>query len=117
MDKSPHQELTGDEALEAERLRLRFWDASQDLLAVISQSDGKPRLINEQAWLHTLGYSQEELAAIRLVDLVHPEDREKPLSAPQKLAGGESFYGFENRYRTKDGRWVWLSWKVVREAT
>ncbi|MDP3737806.1 MAG: PAS domain S-box protein [Hyphomonadaceae bacterium] len=116
MDTSSDKELSAEEAREAERLRRRFWEASQDLLAVISLPDGRPRLINEPAWLRTLGYTKEELSSIRLVDLVHPEDREKTLSTRQPLESGHMLDGFENRYRAKDGAWVWLSWNVVREG-
>jgi PAS domain S-box-containing protein len=116
MEKSSHQGPGGDEILEAERLRLRFWEASPDLLAVISTADGKLRLVNEHAWLQTLGYSREELAGLRLADLVHPEDRRTTASARGAPEGGQPLLDFENRYRTRDGRWVCLSWKVVREG-
>jgi PAS domain S-box-containing protein len=102
-------------ASDAERQLQRFWDASRDLFAIISNHDGRPRMINDRAWKETLGYDREEILSRRLMELVHPDDRETTL-AMRKSHPNESYFGFENRYLHKDGRVVWLSWNVVREA-
>ncbi len=102
-------------AAEAERQLQRFWDASRDLLAIISADDGVPRLLNAPAWQETLGYSVDFLSRTRLVDLAHPEDRDRSLSLRERLGQTGDVHGFENRYRHADGHWVWLSWNVVRE--
>jgi PAS domain S-box-containing protein len=103
-------------AAEAERQLQRFWDASRDLLAIISVADGLPRRLSEAAWRDTLGYDAQSLARMRIVNLVHPEDRERTLTLRDALAHGGRVDRFENRYRHADGRWVWLSWNVVREG-
>ena len=102
-------------AADAERRLQRFWDASRDLYAIVSASDGIPRFINERAWEATLGYPAEVILRTRLVELVHPDDRDRTMEMRVTHPGEVAYYGFENRYRHRDGGWVWLSWNVVRE--
>ena len=103
-------------ASEAERQFRRFWDASRDLFVIVSNIDGVPRLINERAWTETLGYAPERILSTRLLDLVHPEDRERTLAMRHDRLAERPYFGFENRYRRSDGEWVWLSWNVVRDG-
>ena len=102
----------------AERQLSLFWDASRDLFAIINRADGVPRVINAPAWKRTLGYEAKTILAGRLIDLVHPDDPNATLNldAEAVRAGVEAVFGFENRYRHADGRWVWLSWNLVREG-
>jgi PAS domain S-box-containing protein len=102
-------------AADAERHLAGFWDASRDLFAVVSATDGRPRLINGRAWSDALGYSETEMLGTRLFDLVHPDDLERTRAMRREHLDG-NYFGFENRYLAKDGRAVWLSWKVVREG-
>lgn len=102
-------------AAEAERHLAGFWDASRDLFAVVSATDGRPRLINARAWGETLGYTEAEMLSTRLFDLVHPDDLERTQAMRRKNLDG-NYFGFENRYVGKDGQVVWLSWNVVREG-
>ncbi|HZZ89807.1 MAG TPA: PAS domain S-box protein [Caulobacteraceae bacterium] len=114
-----YRQLVGEEAAkaaEAQRQLQRFWDASRDLLAIISLADGRPTMLNQDAWLRTLGYPADALKQTRLVDLTHPEDRERTMALNGAMRSGADVHGFENRYRHADGRWVWLSWNVVREG-
>ena len=101
---------------DAERQLRRFWDASRDLFTIVSTIDGKPRLINERAWRETLGYTAAQITAMRLIDLIHPDDQEGTLALSKRQFDRDEYFGFENRYRHKDGGWVWLSWNVVREG-
>ena len=102
-------------AADAERRLQRFWDASRDLFAIVAASDGVPRFINERAWEATLGYPAAEILSTRLVDLVHPDDRRRTMEMRATHPGDIAYFGFENRYRRRDGETVWLSWNVVRE--
>jgi len=103
-------------ATDAERRLQRFWDASRDLYAIVSETDGAPQLINERAWRETLGYTAEEMARTPLYDLIHPDDRDRTVAQRAASLGEASYFGFENRYRRRDGAWVWLSWNVVRDG-
>jgi PAS domain S-box-containing protein len=103
-------------ASDAERLLQHFWDSSRDLFAIVSNLDGIPRLINERAWNETLGYDADKITTTRLIDLVHPEDRERTLTTRRSRLGDSAYFGFENRYLRSDGGSVWLSWNVVRDG-
>jgi PAS domain S-box-containing protein len=116
-NEAQFRQRVGEEAAkaqEAQRQLQRFWDASRDLLAIVSASDGKPKMFNAHAWLATLGYPAEQLSATPLIDLTHPEDRERSLALTRQLEQATDIHGFENRYRHADGHWVWLSWNLVQ---
>ncbi|MGH9767885.1 MAG: PAS domain S-box protein [Blastocatellia bacterium] len=59
------------------------------------------------------GYSAEELLAMTIQELTHPEDREKDLAAFRHLARHQTEYAFEKRYRRKSGREVWAHVNVI----
>jgi PAS domain S-box-containing protein len=55
------------------------------------------------------GYSLEELNAMRLVSLIHPDDR--PLSSPEKLEDLINQHGsatVQSRVRHRNGGWRWI---------
>jgi PAS domain S-box-containing protein len=102
-------------ATEAERQLRHFWDASNDLFAIVSEADGVAKVVNERAWLQTLGYSARELTSARLLNFVHPDDREATVEMRQSHMAEKGYFGFENRYIRRDGGVVWLSWNVARD--
>ena len=100
---------------EAERHLGHFWNASRDLFAIVSAADGVPRFVNEHAWRETLGYCAEEITSRRLLDLVHPDDRERTLAMRARHRADKGYFDFENRYLRKDGGVVWLSWNIAHD--
>lgn len=58
----------------------------------------------------TLDYSFEELYSNPINNFIHPDDRDKTSSIRQRLINKNSIINFENRYITKSGQVVWLSW-------
>ena len=90
--------------------RDRFFNLSLDMMA-IANTDGYLIQVNP-AWERTLGFSAEELIDQPYVEFVHPDDRAATIAEALKLAMGQETTGFENRYRTKDGSYRWLSWNV-----
>src|SRR4051795_3932226 len=80
----------------------RLVDLSLDMLCVTTLSSRF--LVVNPAWTLTLGWSEEELRACRVIDLVHPDDRERALAAATRLAEpGTELQDFEMRVRHKDG--------------
>lgn len=57
-----------------------------------------------------LGYSEDEILYHRCEDFVHPEDRDISTNEILKLGKGKTTLKFENRYITKSGDIIWLSW-------
>ena len=84
-----------------------FFHLSNDLLT-IANSDGYFRIVN-QTWSDVLGYSSKELTSQKWLDFVHPDDIPKTIEAAQQLFVGP-IQDFVNRYRTKDGKYISLSW-------
>ncbi len=80
---------------------------SKDMLCVASV-DGYFVSLNAQ-WQELLGYTLEELMSRPLVDFVHPDDREKTLTAMSQLSSGV-VHDFENRFIDKAGTPHWLLW-------
>lgn len=85
-----------------------FFDLSADLLC-IAGFDGYFKRINP-AVSALLGYSQEELFARPIQEFIHPEDRDITHQRRENLKLNIPLLNFENRYVTKSGEIVWLSW-------
>jgi diguanylate cyclase (GGDEF)-like protein/PAS domain S-box-containing protein len=106
------------EAARRSQRHARFFALSSDLLSVASR-DGYLKDANA-SWEMVLGYTREELFAQPFAEFIHPDDRDRTAAviaaaAPEHV----SVLHFENRYRTKDGSYRWLSWRAVaspREA-
>ncbi len=88
----------------------KFFAVSLDMLC-ISSYDGHFKKVNP-AFVHTLGFSEEELCAKSYLDFIHPDDIEPTISEVEKqMTTKKDVLSFENRYRCKDGSYKWLSWK------
>lgn len=63
------------------------------------------------AFTETLGYSEEEMLNKPFLDFIHPDDIESTRRVVEtRLQMGAKVIDFENRYRCKDGSYLWLSW-------
>ncbi len=80
-------------------------------LHMIAGPDGTIQHVNG-VWWQVLGYSEAELEGASFLDLVHPDDCEATLREMERLATGDSVFGFENRYRHKNGEYRTLSWSA-----
>ncbi|MGI3903463.1 MAG: PAS domain S-box protein [Janthinobacterium lividum] len=88
-----------------------IWRHSRDMLCV-ARFDGTFMRLNP-AWADTLGRVPEDLVDRPFLDLVHPDDRRRTISAMAVLGDGLSVLGFENRYAHQDGSYRWFSWNAV----
>jgi PAS domain S-box-containing protein len=85
-----------------------FFELSPDLLCVAGY-DGYFKKINPTV-SKTLGYTNEELFAQPIDTFVHPDDRVITSSKRENIIKDNPLLNFENRYITKSGEIVWLSW-------
>lgn len=85
-----------------------FFHLSPDWLCVAG-FDGYFKKINP-AVSRTLGYTESELFAKPIDSFVYPEDRSITASKRESIKKNNPLYDFENRYVTKSGEIVWLSW-------
>lgn len=88
-----------------------FFNISRDLLCIVG-FDGYFKKLNP-SFASILGYTIEELMSKPLLDFVHPEDREESTKELKKNLKGGKAMAFENRYITKSGDVVWLSWSSM----
>lgn len=89
----------------------RFFDLTTDLIC-IANFDGYFERVN-QAVSKALGYSFEELYSRPIDDFIHPDDRSVTAAARGELSKIKSLHNFENRYITKKGKIIWLSWTSI----
>lgn len=105
--------LLASEVLERTRERDRLWDLSQDVLLVANFEGG---ILSANPALTALtGWSEEEIRQVSYVELIHSDDVGPTLAALATLERGETILEFENRFRTRQGGYKWLSWRAVPE--
>ncbi|MBU1310260.1 MAG: diguanylate cyclase [Gammaproteobacteria bacterium] len=63
------------------------------------------------------GYTPEEMLGRPMIELVHPDDRQRTLKAAAEINAGVVKIDFENRYIRKDGQIVHLLWSARWSAT
>jgi diguanylate cyclase (GGDEF)-like protein/PAS domain S-box-containing protein len=87
-----------------------FVDLLLDAICVV---DAQGRFVFVSAASERIfGYHPHELIGCKMIDLVHPEDRERTLAAASEIMAGQPNVGFENRYVRKDGRVVHIMWSA-----
>jgi len=89
----------------------RFFNLSIDMISVVTP-DGYVKRINP-AFSKALGYTTEELFAEPLLDLIHPDDLMNTRKQFIRLMKGDDIMNFENRCRTKNKEYRWMSWRIV----
>ena len=94
--------------------RDRMWTLSTDIM-MVTDCESKILSVNP-AWTSLLGWREDELIGSSFFDFLHPDDIEQTKAVRRELLQGQMIRKFENRYRTKDGGAVWLSWKAVPDG-
>jgi PAS domain S-box-containing protein len=95
------------------RERDRIWNVSEDLFGV-SNFEGHFLSVNP-AWERTLGWAEEEIEALHVDQLRHPDDAVHSWAKRRELEHGISTVRMENRFRHKDGSWRWIAWTLTAD--
>jgi PAS domain S-box-containing protein len=85
-----------------------FFELSPDLLC-IAGFDGFFKRVNP-AVSKLLGYTNNELLSKPINEFVYTEDKEITTMVREELTKNKPLLNFENRYVTKSGEVIWLSW-------
>ena len=100
--------------IKRKNLEIEFNDAFNITPNMLTISDGRNYFTRvNPATIKILGYSEEELLSQSFLNFIHPEDRNSTVEQTGILSSGHPVYNFENRYITKTGKVVWLSWAAT----
>lgn len=88
-----------------------FFNNSNDL-SCIANKDGYFEIINP-SFEKVLGYTKNELTENPFLDFVHPDEFTATLKVYEQLRSGASIIHFTNRYRKKNGEYLWFDWNAT----
>ena len=90
-------------------LEERYRDLFENANDLIQSVDARGKLLYaNHAWRETLGYSDEELAALSIFDVIYPESRNHSTDLFRRSMSGEDVGRFETTFVTTGGRAVIL---------
>ena len=101
-------------AQEREGLYRGLLDNANDLVQSVAP-DGSLLYVN-RAWRERLGYDEEEIPALSIFEIVHPDNRVHCESAFRRVLAGESVRGMETIFVTKDGQQIVLEGDMSRRS-
>jgi PAS domain S-box-containing protein len=83
----------------------RYHDLFENANDLIQSVDPAGRyLYANRAWRETLGYSEDELSRLNMIDVIDPACREACIEKFSRVKQGESIAKLETIFHTKDGR-------------
>ncbi len=100
------RDLSESRKLESERKS--FFEMSLDLFCILEQ-DGSFRRTNPQ-WLELLGYTPEDLAGCKLIDLVEEDNTGEKKQLIADVLACRNIYGRVMRLRQRNGEYRWILW-------
>lgn len=105
-------DITGRKLVEKRLMEYKhFFNNSADF-ACIANTNGYFETLN-QNFEKILGYSEKELLENQFLNFVHPDDLDSTLKEVEKLKTSALSTQFVNRYRKKDGSYLWFSWNTT----
>lgn len=92
----------------------KILDQSLDLICTFDEAG--TFLSASAASKSVLGYEPQELVGKSAWSIIHPDDLHRSMDTSGKVVNGLDATNFENRYRTRDGKYVWLHWSAKWDA-
>ena len=96
----------GEQLRESEERYRAVIEGAHDMIQSVAP-DGRINFVN-QAWLDTLGYTNDELPSLNLFQIIHPDSRPHCQEMFAKVMSGESVHDVQATLLTKDGRKILL---------
>ncbi|MDI6767306.1 MAG: PAS domain S-box protein [Bacteroidota bacterium] len=93
---------TETELREAEERLRDFLENVNDMIQSVD-TDGNFLYVN-RTWLNTLGYNRSEMSKLKLMDVLHPDCRDKCVEKFMQVLAGKSLGEVEAEFITKDGK-------------
>lgn len=88
-------------------------DYIDQLLEAICVVDANGRFVYLSSGCERIfGYKSSEMIGRPMIELVHPDDRERTLLAASEIMAGDQKIDFENRYIRKDGQIAYIQWSA-----
>lgn len=88
-----------------------FFNINHDLCG-IANTEGYFEFINAN-FAKILGYTEKEFCETAFIELIHPDDIPATVQEYEKLKSGALVINFVNRYRKKDGSYLYLDWNAT----
>ena len=85
-------------------------DNTSDLIQLLTL-DGKFIFVN-RAWREALGYSSDQISALNIRDVLHPDYAESTLGMLKRIQQGDKLPYVETVFRTKSGKTLFLSGSI-----
>ncbi|MHA4741528.1 PAS domain S-box protein [Dyadobacter sp. MSC1_007] len=85
-------------------------DNTSDLIQLVAM-DGKFIFVNK-AWREVLGYGLDEIASMRMEDILHPQHKEQALAQLKLIEQGVANPAFEAVFMSREGRKVFVAGSV-----
>lgn len=85
-------------------------DNTSDLIQLVA-IDGKFIFVNK-AWREVLGYGLDEIASMRMEDILHPQHKEEALEQLKRIEQGMANPSFEAVFMNRDGKKVFVAGSV-----
>ena len=107
-----------EEALQASETRYRLLAENTSDVIIQSDLDTTRRYVSPAA-MNVLGFTPEEMIALRPMDCVHPDDADAYEAVLDNLTSERvERTASQQRYRRKDGSWIWteISFTLIRHA-
>lgn len=91
-----------------------FFNHSNDFIC-IADTEGYFDIVNPK-FEAELGYTEQELQEAPFFSFIHPDDVAATREEVEKLKRGVVSINFVNRYRKKNGEYIWLEWHSAPDA-
>ncbi len=90
----------------------KFFFTNSCDLTCIANTQGYFEILNPN-WVKALGYSEKELLENPFISFIHPEDVHATQLEVEKLKTQAATISFVNRYRKKNGAYIYLDWTTA----